>query len=119
MMSLPLFARPNSLIALGANDQRPDYDYADGVTLHLFALDDGATAEAIIPTLDGTPALTVRATRRSNTITFRADGQTAHWQVLLRGIPEVRQVTGGETHTAPLGALVQAAPGATEVVVTL
>ena len=31
--SLPLFVRQNSILALGANDQRPDYDFADGVEL--------------------------------------------------------------------------------------
>ena len=25
--------RPNSILPLGKNDQEPDYDYADGVTL--------------------------------------------------------------------------------------
>ena len=35
-LSLPLLARPNSIIAVGNNDQKPDYEYAQGVTLHLF-----------------------------------------------------------------------------------
>ena len=37
-------ARPNSVIAVGANDQQPDYDFADGVTLHVFELQEGAPA---------------------------------------------------------------------------
>ena len=30
--SLPLMIRPNTVLALGNNDQKPDYDYADGVS---------------------------------------------------------------------------------------
>ena len=42
-LSLPLLARPNSIIAVGATDDRPDYDFADGVTFHVFEIQDGAT----------------------------------------------------------------------------
>ena len=41
-LGLPLFVRGNSFLALGANDTRPEYDYADGVELGLYALEDGA-----------------------------------------------------------------------------
>ena len=40
--SVPLLVRPGSVIPFGAVDDRPDYDYADGVTLHAYALPDGA-----------------------------------------------------------------------------
>ena len=31
-LSLPLMVRPNTVLPVGANEDRPDYDYADGVT---------------------------------------------------------------------------------------
>ena len=34
--SLPLFARPGSVIAVGSNTKKPDYDYEDGVTYRVF-----------------------------------------------------------------------------------
>ncbi len=52
-LSLPLMARPNSVLAMGANEQRPDYDFADGVTFQVFALDDGATATTSVPAMTG------------------------------------------------------------------
>ena len=52
-MSLPLMVRPNSVIAIGNNDERPDYDYADGVTLRVYELEDGKRVIAEIPTLTG------------------------------------------------------------------
>ncbi|NLX37612.1 MAG: alpha-xylosidase [Chloroflexi bacterium] len=118
-MSLPLYVRPNTLLALGANDQQPDYAYADGVTLHLFELGEGATAQAIVPALDGSPALTVQATRSGGQITLRASGNTASWSVLLRGIAAVRAVQGGAASSDPLGTLISAAPNAGEVRIAL
>lgn len=52
-LSVPLLVRPNTVIAVGRADNRPDHDYAEGVTLQLYALDDGATCTAVIPTLTG------------------------------------------------------------------
>lgn len=34
--SLPLLVRPGSVLPIGARDDRPEYDHADGVTLHLY-----------------------------------------------------------------------------------
>ena len=39
--SLPLFVREGAVIPMGAVDTRPDYDFADGVTLHLYQPKDG------------------------------------------------------------------------------
>ena len=51
-MSVPLLARPGAVIPVGAVEDRPDYDYADGVTLHVYQLADGATRTARIPVAD-------------------------------------------------------------------
>lgn len=37
-LSLPLMARPNFIIPLGVVDNRPDYDFPDGVTFQIFEL---------------------------------------------------------------------------------
>jgi alpha-D-xyloside xylohydrolase len=34
--SLPLYVRKNTLLAIGANEERPDYDYMDGISLRLY-----------------------------------------------------------------------------------
>ncbi|MER8005797.1 alpha-xylosidase [Streptomyces sp. NPDC094149] len=40
--SVPLLVRPGAVIPVGAVDDRPDYDFADGVTLRAFGLRRGA-----------------------------------------------------------------------------
>jgi alpha-D-xyloside xylohydrolase len=86
-MSLPLLARPNSLIAFGANDQRPDYDFDDGVVLHLFGLEQDATATVTVPTPVGAPSLQMEVMRHAEHLTV-CPAQMAprgSWQFLLRG----------------------------------
>ena len=61
--SLPLMVRPNSILPLGNNDQRPDYDYADGVTLVVSAFDEGAEASVEIPDLSGETVMKATAKR--------------------------------------------------------
>ncbi|UFU07667.1 alpha-xylosidase [Ruania halotolerans] len=51
--SVPLLARPGSVIAFGARTDRPDYPYADGVELHAFDLTEGAEVVVQVPTPDG------------------------------------------------------------------
>lgn len=46
--TLPMMVKPNSLIAVGAVDSKPDYDFANDVSLHLFELADGQTAQAVV-----------------------------------------------------------------------
>ena len=47
---------------MGKCDTRPDYDYTDGVELHVYHLEEGATAVCRIPALDGSIAATYTVT---------------------------------------------------------
>lgn len=117
--SLPLLARPNSLIAVGANDRRPDYDYADGVVLHAFELADGAAAEAVVPAIAGEAALTVRVARRGNELRVTAEGEANKpWSLLLRGIASASSA-GAKAEQAPQGVRLTPEAGVSAFTVTL
>jgi len=62
-LSLPLMVRPNSIVPVGAVDNRPDYDFPNGVTFQVFELQNGSSAKRTVPDLKGKPALTVEAMR--------------------------------------------------------
>jgi alpha-D-xyloside xylohydrolase len=102
-LSLPLLARPNSVIPVGAREDRPDYDYADGVTLHIFALDDGVTCRAQIPALRGPGGLMATVRREGQVVTVNLPEADKPWRVLLRGMARVQSVAGGAAATDPLG----------------
>ncbi|MCB0047698.1 MAG: alpha-xylosidase [Caldilineaceae bacterium] len=104
--SLPLWARPNSIIPVGADDTRPDYDLADNVTFHVFDLADGVSASAVVPTLAGDAAVTLHVRRDGNTLDIRAENGTKPWQVLLRGATDAAAVDGGDSRTTEQGVLI-------------
>lgn len=74
-LSLPLYVRPGTLLALGADDTRPDYDHAKGVTLRLHELADGATATCTLFDLAGNPSATITARRTGAEVTFEVEGE--------------------------------------------
>lgn len=92
-LSLPLFVRPNTVLSVGSRDDRPDYDYADGVTFQVFGLGDEprntrSTRKLIggVPDAQGREVMRVEVTREGDTVVARATGATKPWRVLLRGL---------------------------------
>ena len=73
-LSIPLMVRENSIVAIGAHDDRPDYDYADGCELRVYALHDGAKADTVVYGMENIPELTVSVKRQGHTIIVTSDG---------------------------------------------
>ncbi|WMT42220.1 alpha-xylosidase [Paenibacillus sp. D2_2] len=94
--SLPLFVRPNSILPTGANDVRPDYDFADGVELGIYQLEDQMSVSRTVRGIEGTTELTVTAIRQGNVVTLRAEGVGKGFKVSLHGMGEVKEVQGGQ-----------------------
>jgi alpha-D-xyloside xylohydrolase len=91
---LPLMVRPNSIVAVGSNDLRPDYDYASGVVLHVFELEDGHAASTTVYNMKGEPELGVNAQRSGRRIDIIANGTDKPWELIIRGLQEVEAVAG-------------------------
>lgn len=92
--SLPLFVRENSIIPVGSNRKRPDYDYADRLTLHIFALND--RAETIVYDTEGEPVLEAQAVRRNRTITVTLDGRFNDLKICMRNVGRIEHAEGAE-----------------------
>ncbi len=67
-LSIPLMVKENSIVAMGAHDDKPDYDYGDDAELRLYALKDGKSAEAVVYGMDQTEEITMTAKRDGNQI---------------------------------------------------
>jgi alpha-D-xyloside xylohydrolase len=114
--SLPLMARPNSIIPVGTNDQRPDYDYAEGVTFHVFELRDGTTLTASVPTTKGDTALTLEVSRVGQQVHIQAQGERHSWRVLLRGVSGVQSVEDGTAQSDTFGTLLIPSQGSARMI---
>ncbi|WP_410657399.1 alpha-xylosidase [Amycolatopsis sp. lyj-112] len=75
MLTVPLLVRPNTVLPLGAVDDRPDYDYAEGATLRLYRLEDGAR----ITTTVGDSTFHTR--REGDSVHVDAESAPRTWQV--------------------------------------
>jgi alpha-D-xyloside xylohydrolase len=118
-LSLPLYVRPDSIVALGHEDNRPDYDFAHEVELHLFALQDGSDASTAVYNQQGQPELRVHARRRGQKIRIRTAGAGKPWRVVLRGLSAVAAVEGADHKEGANGIQIVPYSGVGEVVVFL
>jgi len=64
--SLPLYVRENTILPLGKNDSRPDYDYLDQLELHIYALKDKASCR--VANINGEYECTITAEKRDGKI---------------------------------------------------
>jgi alpha-D-xyloside xylohydrolase len=114
-LSLPIFVRGGSVIPVGGKNDRPDYDFADGVTFRVHELADGAQATCSVPNLRGETALILTVKRRGPVIEAKVDGGLTPWRLQLAGVHTVSSVTPGDWSADPLGAIV-ACPSSTRAV---
>jgi alpha-D-xyloside xylohydrolase len=99
--SLPLYVRENTILPIGKERTRPDYDYTDGIELHIFELN--STAEATVYGTDTNIKLKVKAERKENRIFVSLDTVPEGARVILRGIHSVKSVDGAAYTDTPLG----------------
>ena len=71
-LHLPLMVKENSMIAIGSKDDRPDYDYADGVEIRIYALTEGEETSSVVYNMKSDAELTISAIKRNGEITIQA-----------------------------------------------
>jgi alpha-D-xyloside xylohydrolase len=106
-MSIPLMVRPDSVIAVGSREDRPDYDYSDGVTLQAYELADGEHVPVVIPSIAGGVDVAFEVKREDGVITVERRGISRRWQLLLVGIESIASVEGGVAESSTKGVLVR------------
>jgi alpha-D-xyloside xylohydrolase len=87
--TLPLYVREGAAIPVGSRDDRPDYDYLDGLTVRLYAGPADHSREIVVTEPSGASAV-FRIERRDGTAVVTCDNAT-DWRV---------SVVGGETVSA-------------------
>ncbi|WP_270814291.1 alpha-xylosidase [Hungatella effluvii] len=83
--SLPLMVRPGSVIAVGANSEKPDYNYAEGVKFLLYLPEDGMEAAAAVTDLSGKTVMTACARREGNRISLSVNGGNGNYTYEVLG----------------------------------
>lgn len=76
-LHLPLMVRENSIVVMGAHDDKPDYDYADGAQARIYALKDGVKAQTVVYDMKQKADLEISALKEGNKITIETSATKA------------------------------------------
>jgi len=102
-MSIPLMARPNSIIAVGQENTKPDYDFAEGVTLHVFELEEGKEATTTIFNKLAQSELKVEIILNKNLIDIKFEVGEKPFSILFRGLSNLKVIEGATCVVEELG----------------
>ncbi|OKK23610.1 alpha-glucosidase [Streptomyces sp. CB02488] len=81
--SLPVLVRPGAVLPWGAEDQRPDGDWLDGLTLRAYGpVAAAADAVVTVPDLTGAVAATFRVVRDGAALSVTAEGSDRPFRVV-------------------------------------
>lgn len=111
-LGLPLLVRPASVIPVGNIQDRPDYDYADGVTLEAFELEDEAPVTTVITSpdrMEKTSFKTVKSGLSVMVLRMETGEHPKHrsWRFLLCGYMRGGKAEGCDVETNSRGLLVK------------
>jgi len=85
-LSLPLYVAANTVLPWGNETERPDYDFAQGVTLRVFALADGATSAFTVASQQGSVAARGTVSRQGQSYTATVtEGALQAWSLEVDG----------------------------------
>lgn len=114
-LSIPLYVKEGSIVAMGAKDNDPVYDYADDVELRVYALKAGKTANTAVYNKDNEVEVTVNAINEGGVYKIAVASKKAY-KVVLINAGEPAEVTGAE-YTMDSDNVVLAASGNSEIIV--
>jgi alpha-D-xyloside xylohydrolase len=79
--TVPVYVRPGSVLPIGARDDRPDYAYAEGVTLRAYQLADGDRVNVTVPDQTGEVAAEFEVVCEGGTVTATMLRGAAEWRL--------------------------------------
>ncbi len=113
--SIPLYAREGSIVAVGAVDNDPVYDYVSDVELRVYALKDGKSASTVVYNTENEVELTASASNNGGTYNVTVSSKKGYKVVLVHaGTPA--SVTGA-TYAMDGDNVVLTASGDSQIVV--
>ena len=92
---IPLYQRPDTIVAVGAVNDRPDYDYAHGVELRAHALAEGSRHEVQIVDVRGQLVQVFSVSRSEGVVTAAARSEAKPWRMRVTGSGAPREMVRG------------------------
>ena len=101
-LSVPLLVKENSIVAIGAHDDKPDYDYGEDAELRIYEPVAGTTVTEIVYGMDGSEEIRISVTTEEGKISVSVEtGKTVSVRLVNRKANAVEnaemQVTDKDT----------------------
>ena len=93
-LSIPMMVKENSLVAVGHDNTRPDYDFREGVSVLAYDLADKAEACTKVLDMKRNETLSVTVLKDGNTINVKSTGTDKSWSLVLKDVTNVADVNG-------------------------
>lgn len=93
-LSIPLFVKEGSIVAVGAKDDNADYDYAEDVLLKVYELKDGEEASATVYNNKSELSVNAKVIKANNEIIIEVDTDKPY-KVLLVNSDDIKEVDNG------------------------
>lgn len=118
--SLPLMARPGSIIAVGENKEKPDYDYANNVTLHVFEPQEGKNISCEVYNQQRKIELKINLIKENNIIKIEVEKDSGKpYSILLFNINGIKDVKGGKLEKTEKGTKIIPEKKTREIIIEL
>jgi alpha-D-xyloside xylohydrolase len=95
-MQIPLLVRENTVLPLGSNEEKPNWNLADELTLQLFQIADGADISISVPAGDDPHSVTFRCQRNGGKFMLSSDGRAKNVRVMLASRRPAGDITNGK-----------------------
>lgn len=101
-LSVPLLVKENSIVAIGAHDDKPDYDYGEDAELRIYEPVAGTTVTEIVYGMDGSEEIRISVSTEEGKISISVEtGKTVSMRLVNRKAKAVEnaemQVTDKDT----------------------
>ncbi|GKX67842.1 alpha-xylosidase [Inconstantimicrobium mannanitabidum] len=114
-LTVPMMVRENSIIAVGNQNNKPEYDYRENVSLYAYELKEDVKATARVLDTKSNVQLEVEAIKTGNTIAIKAVGTDKPWSFVLKNVKNVSKVDGAEFSVEEDGTRITLVSGNCEV----
>jgi alpha-D-xyloside xylohydrolase len=97
---MPLFVRENTMLALSSDEEKPDWNLTDELTLNLYQIADGASASATVHATESQHPVTFQCHRAGAKFTLTSDGRASNVRVALPSRRTIGEIGNGKLRSA-------------------
>ena len=105
--TMPLLARPGTILVAGTNDEKPVYSYTENATITLFEIPEGKEISTDVYSSDLKNVGYVKVLRQNNRMTISTQGLFGTIRLLLAGVFRIASCSSGIPEINEWGSMIQ------------